>query len=278
MGRFADALARPGLTAIAEVKRRSPSAGDLRPDADPAAIAAAYERAGAAAVSILVDERFGGTWNDLRAARGAAALPLLAKGFFTSTEDLRTAREAGADAALLLMRDLDDGEVTRLLAAASDLRLETLVEAHDARELDRAVALGAPVIGINARDLSTFEIDRTEQLRLVASSPRDRVVIAESGIESRAQGAAAELAGADAILVGSTLMRAPDPAGEARGAGVAPAREGLRAHARGGRCRCGRGGGGHGRIRARRRESTARARDPSRAGHRPRGRRRRRRS
>ena len=212
MGRFADALARPGLTAIAEVKRRSPSAGDLRPDADPATIAAAYERAGAAAVSILVDERFGGTWNDLRAARAAAALPLLAKGFFTSTEDLRTAREAGADAALLLLRDLDDGEVTRLLAAASDLGLETLVEAHDAQELDRAVALGAPVIGINARDLATFEIDRTEQLRLVASSPRDRVVIAESGIESRAQGAAAELAGADAILVGSTLMRASDPA------------------------------------------------------------------
>ena len=102
--------------------------------------------------------------------------------------------------------------MTRLLAAASDLGLETLVEAHDAQELDRAVALGAPVIGINARDLSTFEIDRTEQLRLVASAPRDRVVIAESGIESRAQGAAAELAGADAILVGSTLMRAPDPA------------------------------------------------------------------
>ena len=102
--------------------------------------------------------------------------------------------------------------MTRLLAAASDLGLETLVEAHDARELDRAVALRAPVIGINARDLSTFEIDRTEQLRLVASAPRDRVVIAESGIESRAQGAAAELAGADAILVGSTLMRAPDPA------------------------------------------------------------------
>ncbi len=212
MGRFADALARPGLAAIAEVKRRSPSAGDLRLDADPATIAAAYERAGAAAVSILVDERFGGTWDDLRAARAVASLPLLAKGFFTSTDDLRAARDAGADAALLLLRDLDDDEVTRLLASASDLGLETLVEAHDARELDRAVALRAPVIGINARDLATFEIDRTEQLRLVASAPRDRVVIAESGIESRAQGAAAELAGADAILVGSTLMRAPDPA------------------------------------------------------------------
>ena len=110
------------------------------------------------------------------------------------------------------MRDLDDEAARRLLGAAADLGLETLVEAHDADELDRAVALGAPVIGVNARDLSTFDIDRAEQLRLVARAPRDRVVVAESGIESRAQGAAAELAGADAILVGSTLMRAPDPA------------------------------------------------------------------
>jgi indole-3-glycerol phosphate synthase/phosphoribosylanthranilate isomerase len=212
MGRFADSLARPGLTAIAEVKRRSPSAGDLRPDADPASIAAAYERAGAAAVSILVDERFGGTWDDLRAARAAASLPLLAKGFFRTEADLRAARDAGADAALLLLRDLDDDAVTRLMGVASGLGLETLVEAHDGDELDRAVRLDAPIVGVNARDLSTFEIDRPEQLRLVASAPRDRIVIAESGIESRAQGAAAELAGADAILVGSTLMRAADPA------------------------------------------------------------------
>ena len=211
MGRFADALRAPGLTAIAEVKRRSPSAGDLRPDADPAALAAAYERAGAAAVSILVDERFGGTWDDLRAARTTALLPLLAKGFFSTEADLRTAREAGADAALLLLRDLDDATVRGLLSAADELGLETLVEAHDAAELERAVALDAPVIGINARDLTTFDIDRAEQLRLVARAPHDRVVVAESGIDSRAQGAAAELAGADAILVGSTLMRARDP-------------------------------------------------------------------
>ena len=211
MGRFRDALARPGLTAIAEVKRRSPSAGDLRPDADPAAIAAAYERAGAAAVSILVDERFGGSWDDLRAARTTAALPLLAKGFFSTQADLRVAKEAGADAVLLLLRDLDDGQMRELLEVAHALGLETLVEAHDADELARAVALDAPVIGVNARDLSTFRIDRAAQLRLVAAAPRDRVVIAESGIASRAQGAAAELAGADAILVGSALMRASDP-------------------------------------------------------------------
>jgi indole-3-glycerol phosphate synthase/phosphoribosylanthranilate isomerase len=213
MGRFADALRSPGgLTAIAEVKRRSPSAGDLRPGADPAALAAAYERAGAASVSILVDERFGGTWDDLRAARAAARLPLLAKGFFSTEEHLRGAREAGADAALLLLRDLDDATARRLVNAAAALGLETLVEAHDGEELERAVVLGAPVIGINARDLSTFRIDRVAQLELVGRAPRDRVVIAESGIESRAQGAAAELAGADAILVGSVLMRAPDPA------------------------------------------------------------------
>jgi indole-3-glycerol phosphate synthase/phosphoribosylanthranilate isomerase len=212
MGRFEDALRRPGLGGIAEIKRRSPSAGDLRPDADPARIAPAYARAGAAAISVLVDERFAGSWDDLRAARAATDAPLLAKGFFSDAGDLRTAKDAGADAVLLLLRDLDDGAASALLAEAARLGLDTLVEAHDAAELARAVALEAPVVGVNARDLSTFAIDRAAQLELVAAVPRDRVVIAESGIESRAQGAAAELAGADAILVGSTLMRAPDPA------------------------------------------------------------------
>jgi indole-3-glycerol phosphate synthase/phosphoribosylanthranilate isomerase len=214
--RFADALAAPGLGAIAEIKRRSPSAGDLRPDADPASIAAAYARAGAAAISVLVDERFGGTWEDLRAARGATGAPLLAKGFFSTEDDLRTAKDAGADAALLLLRDLDDEATAHLMDVAGDLGLDTLVEVHDAAELDRAVALRAPVVGVNARDLSTFEIDRDAQLELVARVPRDRVVVAESGIHNRAQGAAAELAGANAILVGSALMRADDPAEKLR--------------------------------------------------------------
>ena len=211
MGRFIDSLAAPGLGAIAEIKRRSPSAGDLRPDADPALIAPAYAAAGAAAISVLVDERFGGTWDDLRAARAATSTPLLAKGFFSTAEHLRTAKEAGADAALLLLRDLDDDQCIRLLGVAADLGLDTLVEAHDASELDRGIALGAPVLGVNARDLSTFAIDRRAQLELLTRIPADRIVIAESGIQTRAQGAAAELAGADAILVGSTLMRAPDP-------------------------------------------------------------------
>jgi len=212
MGRFRDALAEPGLTAIAEVKRRSPSAGDLRPNADPRALAAAYERTGAAAVSILVDERFGGSWEDLRAARVAASVPLLAKGFFSTADDLRTAHEAGADAALLILSDLDDETARGLMHVANALGLDTLVEAHDDDELSRAVALDAPVIGINARDLTTFRIDRRQQLDLIVRAPRDRIVVAESGIESRAQGAAAELAGASAILVGSALMRAFDPA------------------------------------------------------------------
>jgi indole-3-glycerol phosphate synthase/phosphoribosylanthranilate isomerase len=209
--RFADALAAPGFGAIAEFKRRSPSAGDLRPDGDVMAVARAYEDAGARAMSVLVDARFGGSWDDLRAARAATVLPLLAKGFFSTGDDLRTAAEAGADAALLLLRDLDDTVAAALLAEATRLGLDTLVEAHDAEELERAAALGAPVIGVNARDLSTFELDRPCQLELLARAPGDRILVAESAIESRAQGAAAELAGAHAILVGSTLMRAADP-------------------------------------------------------------------
>jgi indole-3-glycerol phosphate synthase / phosphoribosylanthranilate isomerase len=212
MGRFRDALSQPGLGAIAEVKRRSPSAGDLRPDADPAELAAAFEAAGASAVSILVDERFAGTWDDLRAASAVASLPLLAKGFFSTRKHLETARTNGADAVLLLLRDLDDAQVRELMGVAGELGLDTLVEAHDAGELARATALNAPVIGLNARDLGTFEIDRRKQLGLVAVAPRERIVVAESGILNRAHGAAAELAGADAVLVGSTLMRAPDPA------------------------------------------------------------------
>ncbi len=211
-GRFADALAAPGLTAVAEIKRRSPSAGDLRPDADPAALAAGYTAAGAAAISVLVDERFAGSWADLAAARAATDVPLLAKGFFATEHDLDTARSHGADAVLLLLRDLDDDVARRLMEVAANLGLETLVEAHDATELARAIALEAPVVGVNARDLDTFAIDRRRQLDLVASIPPGRVVVAESGIRTRADGAAAELAGADAILVGSTLMTAPDPA------------------------------------------------------------------
>ncbi|MBV8562286.1 MAG: indole-3-glycerol-phosphate synthase, partial [Actinobacteria bacterium] len=205
--RFADALSQPGLRAIAEFKRRSPSMGDIRPDARVEDVIPVYAANGAAAISVLVDERFAGSLDDLRAARAATETPLLAKGFFSTTEHLREVREAGADAALLILRDLDDDTTTRLMAEAERLGLDTLVEAHDAEELERATRLGAPVIGVNARDLGTFRIDRGAQLELVARAPRDRVIVAESAIHTRAQGAAAELAGADAILVGTSLMQ-----------------------------------------------------------------------
>ena len=217
MGRFRDALAAPGLGAIAEVKRRSPSAGDLRPDADPARLAAQFANAGAAAISILVDERFGGSVDDLKAAREATAAPLLAKGFFTEELDVLKLKIAGADAVLVILRDVDDQRAAGLLSYARELGIETLVEAHDANELHRAVALGAEVIGVNARDLATFEIDRRRQLDLVSRlRSHDVTVVAESGVRTRAQGAAAELAGADAILVGSALMQAEDPPAKLR--------------------------------------------------------------
>ena len=212
MGRFREALAGPGLAAIAEVKRRSPSAGDLRPDADPARLAAEFAGAGAAAISVLVDEAFAGSLDDLRAARATTDAPLLAKGFFRDLPQLKELKAAGADAVLIILRDVDDGRAAQLMTYARALGLDSLVEAHDEEELERAVALGADPIGINARDLETFRIDRAAQLDLVAKAPRDRVVVAESGIASRAQGAAAEVAGASAILVGSTLMRAAEPA------------------------------------------------------------------
>jgi indole-3-glycerol phosphate synthase / phosphoribosylanthranilate isomerase len=211
MGRFRDALAGPGLAAVAEVKRRSPSAGDLRPDADPAQLARSFEENGAAAVSILVDEGFAGSLADLSAARAVASLPLLAKGFFRDQGELLQARIAGADAVLLILRDVDDARAHLLLDGGRALGLDVLVEAHDAQELDRAIALGAEIIGLNARDLGTFAVDRKAQLDLVARVPRDRVVVAESGVLNRAHGAEAELAGASAVLVGSALMRAPDP-------------------------------------------------------------------
>jgi indole-3-glycerol phosphate synthase/phosphoribosylanthranilate isomerase len=209
--RFRDALAAPGLGAIAEIKRRSPSAGELRGDADPALLAAQFADNGAAALSVLVDDRFGGSLDDLRAARAATELPLLGKGFFTEEADLAELKAAGADAALILLRDVDDTRGRALLAEARRLGLDALVEAHDADELERAIALEAEIVGVNARDLGSFAIDRRTQLELVAQVPRDRVVVAESGVHTRAQGAAAELAGANAILVGTALMRASDP-------------------------------------------------------------------
>ena len=214
--RFADALSAPGFGAIAEFKRRSPSAGDISPGARVEDVVPAYEAGGARAVSVLVDDAFAGSLDDLRAARASVGLPLLAKGFFSTEEHLCDVREAGADAALLILRDLDDATAAQLMRAADELGLDTLVEAHDEDELERAARLGAGVIGVNARDLGTFRIDRAAQLALVAKAPRDRIVVAESAVHTRAQAAAAELAGANAVLVGTSLMRATEPGAKLR--------------------------------------------------------------
>lgn len=216
--RFADALAQPGLQAIAEFKRRSPSMGDIRPAARVEEIVPAYASNGAAAISVLVDERFAGSIDDLRAAREQTHVPLLAKGFFSTDEQLRELRDSGADAVLLILRDLDDEACIQLMRFAGSVGLDTLVEAHDMDELARATRLGAPVIGINARDLSTFAIDRGAQLDLVslAAGLNGTIVIAESAVHTRAQAAAAELAGADAVLVGTSLMQAADPGSKLR--------------------------------------------------------------
>ena len=215
--RFADALAQPGLGAIAEIKRRSPSAGDLRPDADPAQLAAQFASAGAAAISVLVDERFGGTIDDLRAARAATDAPLLGKGFFSTEEQLRELREAGADAILLLLRDLDDaasGAAARVRAGARARHARRGARRRRARARDRARRAGD-------RDQRARPLDvRDRPPQASSSSSRGRRAtassIAESGVHTRAQGAAAELAGADAVLVGSTLMRAADPPAKLR--------------------------------------------------------------
>ncbi len=163
---------------------------------------------------MLVDERFGGTWDDLRAAAAATDAPLLAKGFFTTEDDLRTAKDCGASAALLLLRDLDDAQTAHLMRFAEGLGLDTLVEAHDAEELDRGDRARRAASSASTRATSRPSASTappSSQLRR-ARSPATAIVIAESGISTRAQGAAAELAGANAILVGSALMQAPDPA------------------------------------------------------------------
>lgn len=211
---FASALRQPGEVAvIAEIKRRSPSAGWIREGANAAALAMGYEKAGAAAVSVLTDrDHFGGALADLSAVRHAVALPLLRKDFVIDEVQLYEARVAGADAALLIARILDGSRLDDLLGAAAEVGLDVLVETHDELELERALAAGAGVIGINNRDLDTLRVDRALALRLGALVPADRIAVAESGIADRAHVDALGDAGIDAILVGERLMRAADPA------------------------------------------------------------------
>ena len=210
---LAAALRRPGVvTCIAEHKRRSPSAGWIREASDVAEVVGAYARAGAAALSVLTDEPFfGGGLPDLRRARAAVDIPILRKDFMVDRYQVVEARAAGADAILIIVAALGDPEIATLLGAARDVGLEAMVEVHDRAELERALALGAEIVGINNRDLKTFTIDRELAIRLRPLVPPRGVVVAESGIRDGADVARLRAAGVDAMLVGETLMRAPDP-------------------------------------------------------------------
>jgi len=208
----ATAAAR-GIAVIAEVKRRSPSKGDLAVGLDPAVLASRYEAGGAACLSVLTDEAFfGGSPADLQAARAACALPVLRKDFTVSLADVFDARLMGADCLLLIVAALDDDELRGFHAAATGVGLDVLVEIHDEPELDRALAAGATLIGVNQRDLVTFEVDTERAVRMAARMPAGVVKVAESGIRGRDDALVLRDAGYDGLLVGETLVRSADPA------------------------------------------------------------------
>jgi len=208
---FNEALTRPGLSVIAEFKRRSPSAGAIAEAADVAEQVQAYERGGAAALSVLTDERyFGGSLADLRSARAACDLPILRKDFVVDPYQLYEAAASGADAVLLIVRVLDEDGLAGLLGTAGDLDLDCLVEVHDAEELERALESGADVIGINNRDLDSGYVDISTTYELMPDVPAGKAAVAESGISDRHELEELERVGVDAVLIGEALMRAPD--------------------------------------------------------------------
>jgi len=215
---LAKALRKPGgVACISEFKRKSPSAGWINETADLETTVRAYAAGGASALSVLTDVPFfAGRLGDLEPARAASGLPVLRKDFIVDTYQIVEAAAAGADAILLIVAALDDATLAQLLKSARAMLLDVLVEAHDADEVRRAVAAGAEIIGINNRDLRTFTVDRELAARLRPSVPADRVVVAESGIRDATDVARLRDAGVDAILVGETLMRAPDPAATLR--------------------------------------------------------------
>lgn len=221
---FAAALrAVDGLGVIAEVKRRSPSKGDLRADLDPAALATTYVRGGATCLSVLTDrEFFAGSPDDLRAAREAVPVPVLRKDFTVAPADVCDARIMGADCVLLIVAALDDRELADLHALAGEVGLDALVEVHDEAELERALAVGAQLVGVNQRDLVTFEVDTGRAVRVARAMPDTVVRVAESGIRGPDDARTLAAAGFDAVLVGESLVRSSDPA-----AGVAALRAGA---------------------------------------------------
>jgi indole-3-glycerol phosphate synthase len=201
-----------GLGVIAEIKRRSPSKGDLDPALDPASLAGAYARGGASCLSVLTDgQHFGGSAADLGAARAAVDLPVLRKDFTVSVRDVCEGRLMGADAILLIVAALDDMELADFHDLATELGLDVLVETHDEAEVERALSVGASMIGVNQRDLVTFEVDQERALRVAAILPHDVVRVAESGIGGRADAAPLRAAGYHAVLVGESLVTSGDP-------------------------------------------------------------------
>jgi indole-3-glycerol phosphate synthase len=206
-----------GVALIAEVKRASPSAGDIAVGADPVVQARAYDSAGVAAISVLTEPAsFGGTLGDLRAVRASVPRPLLRKDFLVHPDQVLESRAAGADTVLLIVACLDDGELSAMLAEARRLGMEPLVETHGDRDLDRALATDARLVGVNARDLESLEVDLPAALARVRRIADGRIAVAESGIRTRDDVRAASDAGASAILVGEALMRAGDPTATAR--------------------------------------------------------------
>jgi indole-3-glycerol phosphate synthase len=209
---FAEALARPGTSVIAEYKQRSPSAGAIREGAACADVVAAYDRGGAAALSVLTETKhFGGSLDDLREARRASELPLLRKDFTVDPYQLYEAKAWGADAVLLVVAALSPSELATLYELARDLDLDALVEISRPEELETALETDADVIGINNRDLEDFSVDLQRTYDLLADVPTGKIVVSESGIATRQQVEELERVGIDAVLVGEALMRAPDP-------------------------------------------------------------------
>jgi indole-3-glycerol phosphate synthase len=215
---FNEALVRPGLSLIAEFKRRSPSAGRLaREEIDLAAQVAAYERGGAAALSVLTDEpHFGGSLADLRAARAACDLPIIRKDFIVDPYQLYEAAVHGADAVLLIAAALGDEDLRALHQEARAIDLDCLVEVHDEAELERALEAGAEVIGINNRNLDDMSVDIATTFELMPDVPAGKTVVAESGISGRVELEELDRVGVDAVLIGGALMEAPDPEGKVR--------------------------------------------------------------
>jgi len=210
--RFHEALSLPGIGVIAEFKRRSPSAGALREDAQVAQIVSAYERGGAVALSVLTEgPNFDGSLDDLRTARAASGLPILRKDFIVDAYQLHEALAAGADAVLLIVAALEPGELQSLHDAARGLGLDVLVEVHDGEELQTALALGADLIGINNRDLRDFSVDVNRTARLMGEIPAGVIVVSESGIATSEQLLTLQRAGVQAVLVGESLMRSGAP-------------------------------------------------------------------